>query len=159
MFDNKSDYARNKRQKDAIVYSIVTGIDVLLTCEDFSSEDEFLRWKAWSDEDYMTTEREGRGFYDNCFTLDERIDGMGTVPSAENILFDKYVSAERARVHTALMQKVRGALTPKQYRRLWLYYVEGLSECDIAKMEQVGQQRVSKSIKTGIKALQKAAEC
>ena len=51
MFDKKSDYAQNKRDKDAIVYISVTE-SALLTCADFASEDEFMRWKHWSDSNY-----------------------------------------------------------------------------------------------------------
>lgn len=42
MFDRKSDYAQNKREKDAIVYIGVTG-PVLLTRATFTSEDEFMK--------------------------------------------------------------------------------------------------------------------
>ena len=41
--------------------------------DSFSSEEEFLRWKQWSDEDYYETERQGRGYYDNGVSLDENI--------------------------------------------------------------------------------------
>ena len=42
MFDTRSVYALNKLDKDAIVYPSVTGEDIRLTREDFSSEEEFL---------------------------------------------------------------------------------------------------------------------
>lgn len=42
MFDNRSDYAQNKRDKDSIVYISVTG-PVRLTRADFPSEAEFLK--------------------------------------------------------------------------------------------------------------------
>ena len=64
MFDRKSDYAQNKREKDAIVYIGVTG-PVLLTRATFTSEDEFMKWKLWSDSDYHATEKTGRSYYDN----------------------------------------------------------------------------------------------
>ena len=58
MFDTKSDYAKNKREKDAIVYISVTG-PVLLTRAAFASEDEFIKWKDWSDGDYHAIEKMG----------------------------------------------------------------------------------------------------
>ncbi len=56
MFDKKSDYALNKQDQDSIIYISVNG-RIRLTRADFSSEEEFLKWKAWSDADYHQTER------------------------------------------------------------------------------------------------------
>lgn len=42
MFDKRSDYAQNKRDKDSIVYISVT-VSVLLTRASFASEDEFIK--------------------------------------------------------------------------------------------------------------------
>ena len=50
MFNKKSEYAQNKREKDSIIYISVNG-RIRLTRSDFASEEEFLRWKQWSDED------------------------------------------------------------------------------------------------------------
>ena len=47
MFDPKSDYALNKMAPDAIVYMDATGEVTRLTQADFSSLEEFQRWKAW----------------------------------------------------------------------------------------------------------------
>ena len=44
MFDPKSDYALNKKDKDAIVCPSVTGVHIRLVREDFASEKEFLYW-------------------------------------------------------------------------------------------------------------------
>ena len=81
MFNKKSEYAQNKREKDGIIYISVNG-RIRLTRADFSSEGEFLRWKQWSDEDYYETERRGRGYYDNGVPLDENISAAGAVESA-----------------------------------------------------------------------------
>lgn len=70
MFDTKSDFALNKFDRDAIVCRSVTGVHIRLTREDFACEEEFLRWKVWSDGDYYDTEKDGRGFYDNGIPLD-----------------------------------------------------------------------------------------
>ena len=59
MFNKKSEYAQNKREKDSIIYISVNG-RIRLTRADFSSEGEFLRWKQWSDEDYYET---GKKFF------------------------------------------------------------------------------------------------
>ena len=64
MFDRKNDVARNKRRADAIVYAGAAD-EVVLTQSDFESEEEFRRWKAWSDADYKQTEKEMRRDYDH----------------------------------------------------------------------------------------------
>lgn len=45
MFDKKSEYALNKYDQDSIIYISVSG-RIRLTRADFSSEEEFLKWKA-----------------------------------------------------------------------------------------------------------------
>ena len=59
MFDPKSDYALNKKDPDAIVYIDAAGTLTRLTLADFSSPEEFQRWKAWSDESYHQIEKYG----------------------------------------------------------------------------------------------------
>ena len=69
MFDPKSDFALNKKDREAIVCKSATGVHIRLTCEDFASKEEFDTWKQWSDGDYYDTEATGRDFYDNCLSL------------------------------------------------------------------------------------------
>ena len=52
MFYSKSIYALNKKDRDAIVYEDSDGSLIRLTRENFPSQEEFLRFKAWSDENY-----------------------------------------------------------------------------------------------------------
>ena len=84
MFDKKSEYALNKHDQDSIIYISVSG-HIRLTRADFSSEEEFLKWKAWSDEDYYGvrfTWRRGQGCSKHpmpIFLLLERTDAHGYV--------------------------------------------------------------------------------
>ena len=54
MFNRKSSYALNKKDFNAIVYIDANENIIRLTREDFSSEEEFQKQKAWSDENYHT---------------------------------------------------------------------------------------------------------
>ena len=153
MFDSQSDYALNKRDPEAIVCKSVTGVHIRLTREDFSSEEEFLFWKEWSNEDYRTEEKAGRPYYDNCSQLIEAVDMPN--PSAEDTLLAPILEAEDRELRTARLEQVKTRLTEKQYRRLWMYYIEGMTEAEIAVKEGVGQSRVSSSIIRGKKAAQK----
>ena len=154
MFDKKSDYALNKHENDAIVYISVTGI-VYLARKDFASEDEFLKWKNWSDGNYQTGEQAGRDFYDNTIPIDERLDVIGAVASIEDELFGRLDEAEHVRLCAALMEQVRNCLTPKQYRRLWLYYVGGMTIETISLAEGVTHQNVSKALAKAKKKIKK----
>jgi Transcriptional regulator, contains sigma factor-related N-terminal domain len=145
MFDKKSDYALNKREKDAIVYISATSI-VYLTRADFSNEDEFLEWKRWSDGDYQTCEQANRGFYDNSIPLDETLDMIGAVDSIQDELFGRLDEAEHRQIYASLLKQIKRHLTEKQYRRLWLYYVDGMTIERIALAEGVTHQNVSKTI-------------
>ena len=117
MFNKKSEYAQNKREKDSIIYISVNG-RIRLTRADFASEEEFLRWKQWSDEDYYETERRGRGYYDNGVPLDENISAAGAVASAEDEYFREQMADEIEATRKALCQermaKVKALLTARQ---------------------------------------------
>ena len=94
MLDTQSDYALNKIDKTAIVCPSVTGEHVRLTREDFSSEEEFLRWKSWSDDDYHKIELDGRKD-DDCLSFEAQKDTPS--PSAENVLLTSLSDLEKMR--------------------------------------------------------------
>ena len=56
MFDNNSDYALNKKDKGSIVYKGCDGSEQRISREQFATEEEFMFWKSWSDEDYRETD-------------------------------------------------------------------------------------------------------
>ena len=153
MFDTKSDYSLNKNDPDAIVCRSADGVHIRLTREDFDSEEEFLRWKNWSDDDYHTMVKMGRGYDDNCISLIEAADAR--LPSAEEVMLAPILEAECAEHHAALLEKVRSSLTSKQYRRLRMYYLDGKTEAEIAHEEGVGQQRISNSLISGKRIVEK----
>ena len=125
MFDSKSDYALNKKDQEAIVCPSATGVHIRLTREDFTSEEEFLRWKAWSDGDYKGIESAGRSYYDNCIPLTEDLKSTGT--SAEDAFFSTLLEAEHIEQKIALLHQIKDVLTETQYHRLWLYYVRSMT--------------------------------
>ena len=141
-----------KFDKDAIVCPSATGVHIRLTREDFANEEEFLRWKVWSDGDYHDIEKAGRGYYDYCLSLSE----AGTTGiSAEDIFIAPLLEAEQEERRAALLRQVKGLLTKTQYRRLWMYCVEGMNETRIAEAEHVGQPRICRSLRRAIKILEK----
>lgn len=62
---------------------------------------------------------------------------------------------ERDKRRTAVRKQLKYKLTDKQYRRLWMYYIEKKTEAEIAAKEGVGQRRISTSISSGKKIVEK----
>ena len=153
MFNPKSEYALNKLDQDAIVCPSATGIHIRLTREDFDTEEEFRFWKDFSDSDYRDTEATGRGYYDNCISLVSALECTGI--SADDILLLPILEEERCQWKTRLSSEIRNQLTEKQYRRLCRYYLDKLTEKEIAHLEGIGQQRISASLISGKKVLEK----
>jgi len=158
MFDKKSEYALNKHDQDSIIYISVSG-HIRLTRADFSSEEEFLKWKAWSDADYHEREKSGRSFNDNRVDLNECLDVIGTVQSAEDEFFSKLIEADLQAVKKALTEQrlaaLRGILNAKQYRRIWMYCAEEKSVTEIAKLEGVTKASISLSLDGAMKKISK----
>ena len=139
MFDTRSVYALNKLDKDAIVYPSVTGEDIRLTREDFSSEEEFLYWKKKSDANYHKTENDGQND-SRCLSLDTQRDTPA--PSAEDVVLEHIATAEKMLARAALINRIRCVLSKKQYRRLCLRYIGNLDVERIADMEGVTPQAI-----------------
>lgn len=139
MFDRKNDVARNKKRADAIVYAGAAG-EVVLTQSDFESEAEFRRWKAWSDEDYKQTEKVMRKDYDHAIY---GLEGE-EIPAPEE---------EQTREVCIDEKKLKTILTERQFERLTLYAIRGMTVEQIAEQEGVAHQNVSKSIRQAKKKI------
>ena len=128
MYNKKSDYAINKRNPDAIVYTDADKNEIKLTRDDFESEEEFLRWKVWSDAEYKQAEKNGRGYYDHTVALIDDADTYGeTLEDELFALADKLDHDEKC---AAIVAQIREVLTETQFRRLWLYCVQKIRTGD-----------------------------
>ena len=94
-----------------------------------------------------------RSYYDHCFALNETLDVP--FPSAEEEMMAPILKVESDERRAALLEMVRSSLTKKQHHRLQMYYLEGMTEAEIAQQEGVGQQRVSNSLVSGKKIVEK----
>lgn len=142
MFDPKSDYALNKMAPDAIVYMDAAGKVTRLTQTDFSSLEEFQRWKAWSDEDYHDAEKATHVFYNHTRSLHGLSEKAIAVPSPEDTMMEDQEQQERRKLRRMLMEGLGSCLTPAQRRRLWLHCVDELTVRQIAEAENVRHQSV-----------------
>ena len=141
MFDPKSDYALNKIDPEAIVYIDASGVLTRLTLADFSSPEEFQRWKMWSDESYRQIENAGIAFSKHTLSLSS--------------LSETLEQQEREEMRCLLMEGLGKCLTPKQHRRLWLSCFCGLTVRQISQTENANFQNVAKSIVAAKKKLHK----
>ncbi len=154
MFNRKTDYARNKKDRTAIVYCDADGRITRLTREDFVSLEEFLRWKAWSDACYHIMEKADHLYADNTLSLDNLSEAAVAVSPLEDAVLRQEETAKRDTDYRLLASAMETCLTETQRRRFWLYHVDGLNEYEIARAENVQQQNISKSIRAARKKLQ-----
>lgn len=155
MFDPKSDYALNKMDPEAIVYIDSRGTLIRLTVENFTSPEEFQRWKEWSDGDYHKIDNAGVTFSKHTLSLHGLSEQAMAVQSPEELLIMLQEQQEREELRRLLMEGVDSCLTQSQRRRLWLYCVDGLSEEAIALAENVKQQSVSECLSRAKENLKK----
>ena len=153
MLKRKSIYYLNKDDNDAIVYTDASGKIIRLTASDFYSEEEFVQWKSWSDSDFHAEEKRDHIYDDNNLSLEGLSDFVAQGPSAEAVLQRKARNRAREQYNAETIASIRTHLTEKQFRRVWLYYVCGLTELKIAEMEGVAHQNISKSIRKSVNKL------
>ena len=156
MYNNTySDYAANKTDAEAIVCRSATGEDVRLTRADFESDEEFQRWKGWSDADYKQSERRDRAYNDRRLSL-----------AAAYFLSDRELNeclsgelrASEQQTRDDLISHIRSLITDTQFSRLWRRFACGRELADIAAEDGVSVAAVSNSIKRAAKRI-RATKC
>ena len=155
MFNKKSYYALNKSDRDAIVYTDASNNTIRLTRDDFDTEADFLKWKQWSDENYHEEEKRDHRQADHSVASTDLLEVVTMYPSPEIVIEHRVEKQEQERITEETIIRIKGMLTESQFRRLWMYHVEGLTETEIAEREAVGQSRVSKSIRSAKKKIKK----
>ena len=143
MFDQKSDYALNKRSPN-IVYRLADG-----SCLEIKSEDcpDFERWKELSDENYHAQELNDRRVARKNLPLDENICG-----SIEDLFEDK---SSDSHVMESAIDILEQYLTETQRRRYLLHARDGLTMRQIAVQEQVDPMAIQRSIVAAKKKIKK----
>ncbi len=155
MVNKNSIYALNKRDPDAIVYPSTTGKCVRITREDFPSEEEFLAFKAWSDANFHEEEKLDHREANHILSADELSEAALAVPAIDTVMERKYNRAEKHRQASETVVKLKDKLTETQFRRLWMYHVDGMTIDEIGEIEGISHQNVSKSIAAATKKIKK----
>ena len=146
MVNKNSIYSLNKNNPDAIVYPSATGKPVFITREDFPSEEEFLAFKKWSDENFHEEEKLDHREANHILSVDDLSEAALAVPAADVLMERQHERAEKRRLASDMVVKLKDKLTDTQFRRLWMYHVDGLTIDEIGEIEGISHQNVSKSI-------------
>jgi DNA-binding CsgD family transcriptional regulator len=155
MFNRKSIYALNKKDPDAIVYMDANEVIIRLTCKDFASEEEFLKWKSWSDGNYHTEDNQDVVEGKHNTSIDGLSEAAFSIPAIDVVMERQHEKSERRRVASAMVSQIRDKLTETQFRRLWMYYVGGMTVDEIGRIEGIRHQNISKSIGSAMKKIKK----
>ena len=155
MFNRKSSYALNKKDPNAIVYMDANEAIIRLTREDFASEEEFLKWKVWSDEDYHTEDNRDVVEDKHNMSIDTLSEAALSIPAIDVVMDRQHEKSAQRKMASAMVSQIRGKLTETQFRRLWMYYVDGITIDEIGAVEGISHQNISKSIGSALKKIKK----
>ena len=153
MFDNNSDYALNKKDKDSIVYKGCDGYEQRISREQFATEEEFLFWKSWSDEDYRETDYKDAYYYRHIVQLNSTGTSPVTVSSPEEMLINQIERTERIRKAKEKVLLLAKYVTTAQFRRMWFHLALGENVRSIAKREGVVHSCIVESITSAKKKI------
>lgn len=155
MFNRKSSYALNKKDPNAIVYIDANDVIIRMTREDFASEEEFLKWKMWSDESYHVEDKRDVVDGKRLISIDDLSEAALAVPGIDAVMEHQRKRLEDRSRAVAMVAQVREKLTDTQFRRLWMYYVDGMTIDEIGAAEGVSHQAVSLNIAAAIRKIKK----
>lgn len=137
------------------MYPFANGDEFRITREDFPTEEEFLAFKAWSDENYRKTDNYEDNTAKKTVSIDDVSESALAVPGIDVVIKRQHKQAEERRKASDMVVQLKDKLTETQFRRLWKYEVEGLTIDEIGGQEGVDHQRISKSILAAKKKIKK----
>lgn len=156
MFKKDSLYSINKKNPDAIVYKFANGEQVFVTRANFASEEDFLAFKSWSDEDFHIEDKRDVLAGIRQVSISDVSESAYSVPAVDAVLEHQNQRTEQRRQASEMVIKLKDKLTEIQFRRLWMYEVDGLTLDEIEEIEGVDHQRISKSILAAKKKIKKS---
>ena len=148
-----SDYDKNRRDPDAIVYTNSCGPATRLTRKDFANDADFRYWKQVSDTAYQEQAPADREWSDKTAEWSDNTSGAEKSP--EDYFFAKLQMQELRTEIEKLFVQLQTEITEAQYRRFRMFVIDCLSQRQIAKIEGVSPVAISKSIRAARKAARK----
>ncbi len=154
MYDKKSLYGLNKTDPDHITYTDAIKGKVTLSHKAFSSREEFSKWKRWSDADYRQEEQGDNRFSRHNYPMAFATDYVND-DTPESIFSRKLDRREQIADCRGIVSDIQAIVTETQFRRMWLYYVIGKTEVQVALLEGCSHQMISKSLASARKKIMK----
>lgn len=145
MTTSKLLFYMNMRDPDAIVGVDAFGELTRLTADDFPSEEEFRRIKAWSDEDYRRSYLADRREENNTVANDDVHESELTVASYEETIISEEIRKYEHGLCELIIPVCPVLLNESQLKRFFLY-LDGYTEAAIAEIEGVTKQAISKTL-------------
>ena len=146
MFKKDSLYSINKKNPDAVVYKFANGEQSLVTRADFATEEEFLAFKAWSDEDFHTEDKRDVLAGIRQISIDVISEAAISVPAIDVVMERQHQRTVQRRKASDMVVQLKDKLTDTQFLRLWMYHVDCMTIDEIGEIEGISHQNVSKSI-------------
>ena len=88
-------------------------------------------------------------------SIDDLAEAALSIPAIDVVMECQHEKSERRRMASAMVSQIRDRLTETQFRRLWMYFVDGMTIDEIARKEGVSHQAISLSITTTIRKIKK----
>ena len=98
MVNKNSIYALNKKDPDAIVYPSASGKPIRVTREDFPSEEEFLAFKKWSDENFHEEEKLDHREANHALSTEDLSEAALATPAVDVVMERQYQREEQRRI-------------------------------------------------------------
>ena len=155
MLKKDSIYALNKADSDAIVYIDAEGHTIRLTRRDFATAEEFEKWKAWSDKNFHTEEKSDHVYRNHTLRFSGLPEAALSDTAEQEKARERQHRRQQEQFSAAFVLEIRTRLTEIQFRRLWLYYIDNRTVYEIAELDGVAHQNVSKAIKAAKKKILK----
>ena len=146
MISFATDYSINKKDPEAIVYRDALDNYSRITREDFETEEDFILWKALSDEDYHEIEKAEHLYRDYTISLEGLSEGAVSVDPAEVTMIADLDEATRENMRHLLVMGMDKLLTETQWIRVYLHFVDDLPLRAIAAQQGVDHKAVLQSI-------------
>lgn len=155
MVKKDSLYSINKKNPDAVVYKFANGEERRITHEDFPTEEAFLAFKAWSDENFHEEEKLDHREANHTLSTEDLSEAALATPAVDVVMERQHQRAEQRRATSDMILKLKDKLTDKQFRRMWMKYSDGKTEEEIAEIEGTTQQAISLSIVSAMEKIEK----
>ena len=155
MFKKDSLYSINKKNPDAVVYKFANGEQSLVTRADFATEEEILAFKKWSDEDLHIEDKRDVLAGIRQVSIEDISEAAIAIPAVDVAMERQDQRIEQRKKASDMVVQLKDKLTETQFRRLWMYEVEGKTLAQIAEHDGVAILSVYESIESAKKKILK----